>query len=1024
MAKWPVRWVVFVAFVCRLSRSCLVADAFQQLKKMPPPPEPENSHIIAKEALRIHPSHRSNKTVLNHVHSRFLAAIWDKTQELRDSPTFHGLLGAKAEIAKLKKELEKVKKSGVQAARKNLETKEAERDTLRRDMDPLWKGLELMILEALTQPDEILFGKLGANKQLNARLVSTIIRLVNINEPNHSLVKTILRLFGAYPAVKPSDLETWKIASIKAKGDGEIESLVEDLTRKAEQNRDIDSPTPEMDTTSGAKKAAKSAGKSASASSTAKRGREEEQNSDGNGRSTKKQATEVPASGASNGTRPADLASRVQPVSAKAPPKSSEASTSALPLASVAPPPVKRALKLPGKVRVPSKSIAKAEPPKVEPPKLLTKQEPPAAKATLVTPSTKGDMAKSGPSKAPSSRPAAQVSDQAKVKVAKSKAPEPPQPSRFASIMAEITEDRKIEVSEPPPEAPPPANEKEEDRKRRLRKEERRRLGLKVTFKSDDRLVETREFTRDPEEIREGAAFRDVKSDKDKMEGMALKKSHAGELRPWDEPSAIYFDVIPLAKREQTYITRGGTITFHTEQQKFMEDRETRELMVIYTDPADIPPTPRSPHYEPTLDYDDQTAEVVLPMTAEYDEIRLRERDRVQWGLRRAIEAALGRLETQSRPDYTDFTKILKNVNSIADTYTGAAAAFKPDTRSIPVPISAEQRDQQTYELLMSDRVRNYQDPDPYNPARPKTVRRHDYDPGFQPTADYVENVFAQFMGSQPAQPVVANPTPAPAPAPQAQPAVDYSAAWAAYYAQQQPQQQQAWYASQQQSAYTQPTNPYLPPQAAQPAASQSQSIDSILSVLGNASISGQSQPQPQPPAADTSQIHALMAALAGSQPQTQPTVAAPAAAAQNVDWVSSILSQLGSGQSGTAVANPAVSMPGYPYDQAQAQANVSSHQASYGTYGQGNYGQSHQERDNYSNSNGRNRERERDGGRDRERHGTRGGGGNGSWGAKSQSDVPDHLRGVNRSLIGTKPCTFYAKGQCAKGDKCTFRHD
>ncbi|KAI1288531.1 hypothetical protein F5Y03DRAFT_88467 [Xylaria venustula] len=34
-----------------------------------------------------------------------------------------------------------------------------------------------------------------------------------------------------------------------------------------------------------------------------------------------------------------------------------------------------------------------------------------------------------------------------------------------------------------------------------------------------------------------------------------------------------------------------------------------------------------------------------------------------------------------------------------------------------------------------------------------------------------------------------------------------------------------------------------------------------------------------------------------------------------------------------------------------------------------------------------------------------------------------DH-KGINRALIGTKPCTFWAKGQCAKGDTCTFRHN
>jgi hypothetical protein len=29
-----------------------------------------------------------------------------------------------------------------------------------------------------------------------------------------------------------------------------------------------------------------------------------------------------------------------------------------------------------------------------------------------------------------------------------------------------------------------------------------------------------------------------------------------------------------------------------------------------------------------------------------------------------------------------------------------------------------------------------------------------------------------------------------------------------------------------------------------------------------------------------------------------------------------------------------------------------------------------------------------------------------------------------NAALIGTKPCTFWQQGKCARGDKCTFRHD
>lgn len=30
----------------------------------------------------------------------------------------------------------------------------------------------------------------------------------------------------------------------------------------------------------------------------------------------------------------------------------------------------------------------------------------------------------------------------------------------------------------------------------------------------------------------------------------------------------------------------------------------------------------------------------------------------------------------------------------------------------------------------------------------------------------------------------------------------------------------------------------------------------------------------------------------------------------------------------------------------------------------------------------------------------------------------------INRALINNNQCTFWAKGQCAKGDNCTFRHN
>jgi hypothetical protein len=76
-------------------------------------------------------------------------------------------------------------------------------------------------------------------------------------------------------------------------------------------------------------------------------------------------------------------------------------------------------------------------------------------------------------------------------------------------------------------------------------------------------------------------------------------------------------------------------------------------------------------------------------------------------------------------------------------------------------------------------------------------------------------------------------------------------------------------------------------------------------------------------------------------------------------------------------------------------------------------------------------RDRDQDRGWDRERtydrdrddhHGGRGDR-DGKDGRKKKPTLPPH-KPANKALIGTKPCTFWQQGKCARGDKCTFRHD
>ncbi len=981
------------------------------------------------------------------------------------------------------------------AGRKAKDLSPAQLESLRKELASHTLQLEVAIAAGLETADPSVLRKLGETRVekslLPVRFLNILIRFANANSVFHDLpfFRTVARLLTHFTDLRPSQLESWKFGPIakriEALGDAELTGLLATVMTNAQKNVDKDSPIPTggaKDTSSGTEPK-KTSAKTSSTSSGVKRAREEDAN--GDTRSNKKVATASSTSTTPSTSKATSVGSKPAPTSAKAT-VAKPATTSAV---ATSQPKPRSSLLLPGKIaRPPVKPSQKAEPPKVETQKSSVKPD-----TATKTPTAKTDVSKTVPPKAQQSSAASQA-----------KAPEPPQfESRFGALMADIEKPKTIKAPVAPPPVQPPAapvdpNETEEQKKRRLRKEERRRLGLRVVFKSGDRLTEIREFTRDPEEI-QFSMTRDARSDNmNKMEGMALKKGKAGEIRDWDEPTPIDFSTRDETKiRGEAYVTRGGHKTFRTEQQDFMEDRELKELMVVYTDPSDIPPTPKSPTYEPSLPETGTVSSLPSPeddptdpKNPAYEEIRQRWKDGSRMPLWQVAESARRRLQMKSNPDYNKFTATLKSLNSIADSYSAptipsastvivpAAPVAIPSVITVQSDISgtfeayydpatAAERDQRTYELLRSDKAKNWVDPDPHDPAKPKAsnLRHGTDDPKLQHALDCIERVVMSLgypkreaeakkaiLAEQPAsqapvaQPISQPPAAAPQPAPQAQ---DHSAAWAQYYAQQGQHQQATWYA-QQSADYTQATNPYLPSQPTQtPGQQQQQAADAnsqvsaLLAAIANpASASqqythtqyGQQQPfssaaQPQPPAVtDPSQIQALMAALANTgQPQAQ-QAAAPTADPQ---YLMSLL-QWASSQGANAA-------PAAQYGQDQSQASGAQAQQGYGSYGQG-YDQSSRQdqRDGYGGqgyggygvSDNRDRERERDRDRDRsdrdrdggrDRHNSRGGG-NANWGSKN--DVPEHLRGINRSLIGTKQCTFYARGQCAKGDKCTFRHD
>ena len=206
------------------------------------------------------------------------------------------------------------------------------------------------------------------------------------------------------------------------------------------------------------------------------------------------------------------------------------------------------------------------------------------------------------------------ISSKSAIKPApKKREPSPPVESKLGALLAQIAEPAK-----PPkaPEAPPLPPETPEEKKRRERKESRRHLRVK--FKEGPELEQIRLFMHEQaeDEGRQDNMLRDAHDDR--SEGMMHKRrvsetmdstmedddvNESFEDRPY--PDLVGIDFTDLEKTTMfglTYATRGGEKTVITPEQQTQERREALELMVIYTDPKDIPPSPKEPPQADTGD--------------------------------------------------------------------------------------------------------------------------------------------------------------------------------------------------------------------------------------------------------------------------------------------------------------------------------------------------------------------------------------------------------------------------------------
>lgn len=179
----------------------------------------------------------------------------------------------------------------------------------------------------------------------------------------------------------------------------------------------------------------------------------------------------------------------------------------------------------------------------------------------------------------------------------------PPTTSKFGALLASIEK-----PPEPPkaPAAPKRPPETPEEKARRERKESRRHLRVK--FKEGDALEEVRLFKHEQaeDEGRQDEMLRDAHDTH--HEGMMHKMrileavDDEDEYQPPDvevpytEPKAINLNSVSKSTSHgDHYITRAGVLPINSAEQKVQARREGLELMVVYTNPEDIPPSPREP---------------------------------------------------------------------------------------------------------------------------------------------------------------------------------------------------------------------------------------------------------------------------------------------------------------------------------------------------------------------------------------------------------------------------------------------
>ncbi|KAH6865878.1 hypothetical protein BKA58DRAFT_228982 [Alternaria rosae] len=176
----------------------------------------------------------------------------------------------------------------------------------------------------------------------------------------------------------------------------------------------------------------------------------------------------------------------------------------------------------------------------------------------------------------------------------------------FAQTMASLQKSKEPEAAPVKSEKPVPA-ETQEEKAKRLRKEARRHL--RVTWRPETSLVEVKYFDHEADDEEMDNKGDNLVRDAGDLggEGHMFKQHKELDLddddeemdfdqRSWPPPSQVDFSVVPQDERQRNYAPYGGGEKEPTCPEKEANvQRENGTLMVYYSSPDDIPPSPQEP---------------------------------------------------------------------------------------------------------------------------------------------------------------------------------------------------------------------------------------------------------------------------------------------------------------------------------------------------------------------------------------------------------------------------------------------